>query len=83
VLTENIEGREAIINARLNSVEAPDIEAAQHLHCQVFASFGAEPENRWTNTRPPIEVFRQTPLKEGHHSITIDALSRHMSSGLC
>jgi hypothetical protein len=28
VLTENIAGRETAINARLNSVEAPDIETA-------------------------------------------------------
>jgi hypothetical protein len=28
VLTENIVGWEAVINARLNSVETPDIEAA-------------------------------------------------------
>ena len=28
VLTENIAGREAVINARLNPVEAPDMEAS-------------------------------------------------------
>jgi hypothetical protein len=50
VLTESIPCEKSATKARLNSVEAQDIDAAQHLHYQTVTGFGSEPENRWTST---------------------------------